>query len=155
MRHGPAPADTVKAATPAHHQHQSQDTARSVSDSAAIAAVVEQFHAALAAGDSVAALALLAPDVTILEAGGIETLEEYRAHHLPGDIAFARAVPRSRTPIRVTVAGETAWTTSSGATQGEFRGRAVNSTSAELMVLRRAGERWLIRAIHWSSRPRR
>ena len=125
------------------------------SDSAAVASVIGRFHAALASGDSAAALALLAPDVTVLESGGAETLEEYRSHHLPGDIQFARAVPRSRAPIKVTLAGDMAWATSTGVTQGEFRGRAINSTSAELMVLTRSGGGWLIRAIHWSSRARR
>jgi ketosteroid isomerase-like protein len=125
------------------------------SDSAAVASVIERFHAALASGDSAAALALLAPDVTVLESGGVETLEEYRSHHLPGDIQFARAVPRSRAPIKVALAGDMAWATSTGVTQGEFRGRAINSNSAELMVLTRSGGGWLIRAIHWSSRARR
>ena len=125
------------------------------SDSAAVASVIERFHAALASGDSAAALALLAPDVTVLESGGVETLEEYRSHHLPGDIQFARAVPRSRAPIKVTLAGDMAWAISTGVTQGEFRGRAINSNSAELMVLTRSGGGWLIRAIHWSSRARR
>ena len=73
------------------------------SDSAAVVATVGRFHAALAAGDSAAALALLAPDVTILESGGVETRDEYRSHHLPGDIAFARAVKSERGPMRVTV----------------------------------------------------
>ncbi len=63
----------------------------SQSDSAAAAATVERFHAALAAGDSVGAMALLTPDVLILESGGIETREEFRAHHLPADIAYATA----------------------------------------------------------------
>jgi ketosteroid isomerase-like protein len=125
------------------------------SDSAAVASVVERFHAALASGDSAAALALLAPDVTVLESGGLETLAEYRSHHLPGDIQFAQAVPRSRAPIKVTLAGDMAWATSTGVTQGEYRGRAINSNSAELMVLTRSGGGWLIRAIHWSSRARR
>jgi ketosteroid isomerase-like protein len=124
-------------------------------DSAAVAAVIERFHAALASGDSSAALALLAPDVAVQESGGAETLQEYRSHHLPGDIQFARAVPRSRTPIKVTIAGDVAWATSTGVTQGEYRGRAINSNSAELMVLTRSGAGWLIRAIHWSSRARR
>lgn len=125
------------------------------SDSAAIVSVIERFHEALAAGDSTAALALLAPDVTVLESGGVETRDEYRSHHLPGDIAFARAVPRTRAPIRVTIMGDAAWASSTSITQGEFRGRAINSTGAELIVLTRSGGSWLIRAIHWSSRPRR
>jgi ketosteroid isomerase-like protein len=46
---------------------------------AEVEAVVAAYHEALAAGDSVAALALLADDVVILESGGIETKEQYRS----------------------------------------------------------------------------
>jgi ketosteroid isomerase-like protein len=125
------------------------------SDSANAAAVVERFHQALAEGDSAAALALLAPDATILESGGVETRAEYRGHHLPGDIEFARAVRSQRTPVRVTVRGDVAWAVSTSTTQGEFRGRQINSAGAELMVLTRTGSGWRISAIHWSSRARR
>src|SRR5690554_4470122 len=64
----------------------------SPNDSAEVAAAVERYHAALASGDSAAAVSLLAPDAVILESGGFETREEYISHHLPSDIAFARAV---------------------------------------------------------------
>lgn len=127
----------------------------SPSDSADAAATVEQFHAALAAGDSAAALALLAPDVMILESGGIQTRDEYRSHHLPADIAFAQAVPSQRGPTRVTVQGSSAWAVGSSTTQGTYRDRPVNSAGAELMVLSRGADGWKIRAIHWSSRTRR
>ncbi len=124
-------------------------------DSAEVAATVERYHAALAAGDSAAALALLAPDAVILESGGIETREEYRAHHLPADIAFAQAVPGERDPIRVTVRGDVAWAVSARTTRGDYRGRSIDSAGAELMVLTRTPEGWRISAIHWSSRARR
>ena len=64
-----------------------------VGDSSDVAATVDRFHAALSAGDSTGALALLADDAVILESGGVETRDEYRSHHLPADIAFAQAVP--------------------------------------------------------------
>lgn len=124
-------------------------------DSAAVARAVTDYHAALARGDSVAALALLAPDAVILESGGLESRDEYRSHHLPGDIGFARAVPSRRGPIKVTLAGDVAWAVSSSETTGTFRDRAINSTGVELMVLSRTPEGWRIRAIHWSSRSRR
>jgi ketosteroid isomerase-like protein len=124
-------------------------------DSAAVAAVVERFHAALEAGDSTSVLALLAPDAVVVESGSIETREEYRAHHLPADIAFANAVTSVRTPPRVKVRGDVSWSTSTSTVRGEFRGRAVNSSGAELMVLTREGDGWKISAIHWSSRSRR
>ncbi|HET9453194.1 MAG TPA: nuclear transport factor 2 family protein, partial [Gemmatimonadaceae bacterium] len=101
------------------------------------------------------ALRLLAPDAVILESGGAETVAEYRAHHLPADIAFAAAVPSNRTVTRVVVRGDMGWVASTSTTQGEFRGRAINSAGAELMVLTRTGDGWRISAIHWSSRARR
>jgi uncharacterized protein (TIGR02246 family) len=127
-----------------------------VGDSAAVADVVRRYGAALAAGDSLGALALLAPDAVILETGGVETRAEYRSHHLAGDIAYARAVKTEDSPIRVTLLGDAAWAWSTSTTTGEYRGRAVNNAGAELMVLSRGADgRWTIRAIHWSSRARR
>ncbi|HET7229921.1 MAG TPA: nuclear transport factor 2 family protein [Longimicrobium sp.] len=124
-------------------------------DSAAVAQTVERFHRALAAGDSSAALALLASDVVIQESGDQESRAEYRSHHLAADIEFARAVPSRQGPIRVRVRGDAAWATSTTTTQGEFRGRAINSAGAEMMVLTREPGGWRIAAIHWSSHNRR
>ena len=123
-------------------------------DSAEVVRTVERYHRALATGDSASAIALLAPDATILESGGTETVAEYRSHHLSSDIAFARAVTETRTPIRVTVLGDAAWATSTSTSTGQLQGRAVNSAGAELMVLRRTSAGWRIAAIHWSSRRR-
>ena len=125
------------------------------SDSADAVATIAKFHAALAAGDSTGALAVLAPDALIVESGGVETRAEYRAHHLPADIDFARVVPSTRTVTRVTVQGDVAWVTSTSVTQGQANGRQINSAGAELVVLRRSGSGWQISAIHWSSRTRR
>jgi ketosteroid isomerase-like protein len=124
------------------------------SDSAQVATVVAEFHQALEAGDSTKALALLAPDVVIVESGAVETLADYRAHHLPADIAFARAVKAQRQPRSVTVSGDVAYSVSTSATKGNYNDRAVDSLGAELIVARRLGGRWQISAIHWSSRRR-
>jgi len=134
-------------------QLQAQQT--SPGDSAAVVEVIERYHAALSAGDTATAMSLLSPDAVVLESGGIESREEYRSHHLPADMAFARAVPRERGPIQVRVNGNTAWAASTSVTQGTFRDREINSQGAELMVLRRTDAGWRIEAIHWSSRSRR
>lgn len=123
-------------------------------DSAAVAAALEQFHAALATGDSTAVLSLLAPDALIVEAGGVETRDEYLGHHLPGDLAFARAVERAHGPIRVRVEGDAAWPLRQAPPAGTYRGREIDSAGAELAVLRRTSDGWMITAIHWSSRTR-
>ena len=124
-------------------------------DSAAVAAVVNGFHDALAAGDSSRALSLLDSSVVILESGDEEHLAEYRAHHLPADIEFARAVRATAAPLRVAVRGDVAWATGTSTATGTFRGRTINSSGAELMVLTRGAAGWRIVAIHWSSHTRR
>ena len=123
-------------------------------DSIAVSETIRQFHAALAHGDSAAALALLANDAVVLEAGGIESRAEYRAHHLPADIQFAAAVPARPGPLQVVLAGDVAWVASTSEVAGTFDGRPINSVGAELVVLTRSGTGWQIRAIHWSSRRR-
>jgi ketosteroid isomerase-like protein len=124
------------------------------SDSAQVTTLVGSFHEALERGDSAAALALLSPDVVIVESGDVETLADYRAHHLPADIAFAQAVKASRQPRGVTVVGDVAYSVATSATKGTYRDRAVDTIGAELIVARRIDGRWKITAIHWSSRRR-
>ncbi len=127
--------------------------ASATGDSVAATRTVESFREALARGDSTGALALLAPDVIILESGEMQRFDDYRSHHLGADIAFARAVPSTHTLVSLRVEGNTSWVTSTSATQGQFNGRAVNSAGAELIVLTRGarGGAWRIRAVHWSS----
>lgn len=117
--------------------------------------VVEQFHAALAAGDSGAAAALLDTAAVILESGDLETRAEYLAHHLPADIEFARAVHSTRQLRRAEERDGTAWVVSTSRSTGEFKGRAVDGDGAELIVLARSANGWRIVAIHWSSHRHR
>ena len=124
-------------------------------DSAAVAGVIAKYHEAMATGDSATALALLTDDVVILESGRIETRAEYRSHHLPADIGFAKAIRSQRSPVHVRLHGDMAWASSTSNAQGEMNGRAINSAGAELMVLVRTAQGWKISAIHWSSGQRR
>jgi ketosteroid isomerase-like protein len=138
----------------ANHAKRPADHHALPSDSTDVLAVLNRFHAALASGDSAAAISLLLPDVKILESGSLETLADYRSHHLAADIAFAKAVPSTRTVVSVNVVGTAAWVVSTSISQGQSGGRPVNSAGAELMVLKKAGPDWKISAIHWSSRRR-
>lgn len=138
----------VAAAVPASAQTQK-------SDSAAVAEVVDQFHAALKVGDPATVEMLLHLQARILETGGVETREQYLTGHMRGDMAFAQAVPRERSDIHVTVAGNTAWAVSTSTTTGRYRDRDVDAQGAELVVLVKEKEQWKIAAVHWSSRARR
>ena len=115
-------------------------------------AVVEGFHSALESGDSTAALGYLHPDVVIYEGGHAETLAQYRAGHLRGDIAFASATNREVVEAAITVWGDRALYTSTSRTTGQYRGREIDSRGTETLVLVRTSEGWRIRHIHWSSR---
>jgi ketosteroid isomerase-like protein len=141
--------DTAAAHDMAHHAGHGAP-----SDSASVASLVERFHAALEQGDSTTALSLLSDDAVIIEGGDVESLADYRAHHLPADIAFARAVKARRTPPSITVSGDVAYSTATSATRGTYRDRAVDTVGAELIVARRVDGSWRIAAIHWSSRRR-
>jgi len=90
----------------------------------------EALHDALAEGDSAAALALLSPNVIIMESGSVESLREYRSHHLAADIAFTRAMKETRSPVQVKVQGNVAWTAATGTTRGRFRRKPVNSAGS-------------------------
>lgn len=89
-------------------------------ESAAVASVVRDFHAALVAGDAQMVSRLLAPDAVILEGGDPESRKEYLEHHLQADIKFAQTVPTRRSAIDVTVSGDVAWAISTGVTQGTY-----------------------------------
>ena len=133
----PAPAHAVsvpEAARPAAH-------------------VVDAFHAALRANDRDAALALLTPDVIVLEEGGAErSREEYAGHHLPADMTFAGATQSEVARRTAVVEGDVAWVMTEGRTTGRFNDSAVDRLTAETMVLTRGADGWRIRHIHWSSR---
>jgi ketosteroid isomerase-like protein len=125
-----------------------------VNDQASVVAAVQSFHDAITNGDSAVVTRLLAEDVVIFEAGGVETRAQYVSNHLPADIEFEKAVPSKRSPIRAVVQGETAWASSTNELVGAFQGRAVDVIATELIVLSRVPDGWRIRAISWSSRSR-
>ena len=148
---------TVLSTTPALAQDHAQGhdhAAGSVAPEAAGAATaVDAFHAALKAGDTAATLALLAPEVMIFEEGGAErSRDEYAAHHLGSDGAFAAASEATVARRSGWADGDVAWITSEGRTTGQFNGRAVDRLTTETMVLKRHGDGWRIHHIHWSSR---
>jgi len=116
-------------------------------------AIVDAFHAALARGDTRAALDFLAENVVIFESGGVErSRAEYANHHLGADAAFSAAVRRTRVSRSHGEAGDAAWVLSVEAVLGAYRGRAINSRSVETMLLRRFDSQWRISHIHWSSK---
>lgn len=124
-------------------------------DSKAAAMAVEQFHAALTAGDSARAVALLSKDVLVLESGAVQTRAEYLSHHLGADMKASNGSKAVRSIVQVQLMGEAAYVVSKSITPPTGAEGATGSEMAELMVLSKTPSGWSIRAVHWSSRRKR
>ena len=117
------------------------------------AETLDAFHAALAAGRTKDASALLADGLLVYEADHAERSKaEYAGHHLPADAAFAAATSRKVLTHAERVDGALAVVTRETETNGHWKGAPVHSFGTETAVLRRQGEGWLIVHLHWSSR---
>lgn len=121
-------------------------------DESAIRAVVQGFKGALAAGDSLAAIGYLHPDLVVYEAGHAESLAEYRAGHLAADMEYAAAVTTRPLEQGLIVRDDMALWVSEGESSGEFRGRTIESHGTETIVLIPTDGGWKILHVHWSSR---
>lgn len=128
-----------------------------VSDQAKPAlAVVEQFSAAMHAGDLDRAGQLLAEDVLILESGGAErSRAEYLGGHAIHDAAFLKTAHSQVKQRKARVDGNTAWVGTESELHTTKDGKTLTLLSSETMVLKQTPAGWRIVHIHWSSRPKR
>ena len=139
---------------PAQGRQASSGSGCGAVDSAAVVRVAKAFDRILSTGDTTGLNAFLAPDLRVIEAGEVETRQEYLLHHLFDDIEFAKAVKQEKTSFHYSCEGSVAWLVSTSTSVGIFRGRDINNVGAELMILSRTAKGWQIRAVHWSSARR-
>lgn len=119
-------------------------------------AALDAFHAALAASDRDRALARLALDVVIFEAGGAElSRDEYAQHHLAGDMEYLKATATERVDRRSGASGDLVWVLTRSRTSGTFRDKPVATQGVETALLARSASGWQIVHLHWSSRAAR
>lgn len=140
-------------ATAAHEPGATKAVSSPLSLSAKSAAgTVDDFHQALRRGDASRAMALLASDALIFESGEAERSKAgYGSHHLAADVEFSRAVPEVIVRRSGQAFGNTAWIATEGRARGNYKGKALDRTTTETMVLRRSGHAWRIVHVHWSS----
>ena len=118
--------------------------------------VIEQFSAALQAGDLERAGELLADDALILESGGAEnSREEYLGGHAIHDAAFLKEAHVVVTHRTARVEGPLAWVGTESELHTTKDGKPKTLLSTETMVLKQSATGWRIVHIHWSSRPKR
>ena len=119
-------------------------------------AVVDQFSAAMKAGDLDRAGGLLADDVLILESGGAEhSRKEYLAGHAVHDAAFLKNAHVQITRRTARMEGKVTWVGTESELHSSKDGKPLTMLSTETMVLRQTQAGWRITHIHWSSRPKR
>ena len=119
-------------------------------------AVVQRFSTALQKGDLVAAGALLADDVLILESGGAErSRDEYLGHHAKGDAEFLKSAHVQQIRQTARVEGVLGWVGTESEIHITKDGKPVTLLSTETMILRHSAGTWQIVHIHWSSRPKK
>lgn len=117
------------------------------------AAAADALHTAIATGDIERVERILDPKVLIFESGGVESsLEEYASHHMHSDMEFMAGMEREVLGRDVFEANNLAVVTTRSRLTGQFKDRAIDSSSLETLVLHKANGRWKVRHIHWSSR---
>ena len=123
-----------------------------VGNESAAAKVVRSFHAALKQGDKNAARELLADDIIIFEGGGVErSADEYANHHMLSDMKYLLAVESELLEHQVFIVGDMAYSVARSKIQGNYKGKAINYSGSESMVLKNTDAGWKISHIHWSN----
>ena len=118
--------------------------------------VVDQFSAALQAGDLERAGKLLADDVLILESGGAESSrEEYFGGHATHDAEFLKDAHIAIKRRTARAEGTLTWVGTESELHTTKEGKPMALLSTETMVLKQTAAGWRIVHIHWSSRPKR
>ena len=114
-------------------------------------AVARAFQSALQRGDRSAVQALLAPDVSISEAGHVQTRDEYASGHLGGDIAFLKDARISPVSIASMAMGDSAMVGSESEIRTSLKGKPVTLRSREMLKLKQDGKDWKIVSVQWQS----
>lgn len=119
-------------------------------------AVADLFNRALATGNRDVVLAVLAPDVLIVESGMAETsAAEYAGHHMVADMEFLASLERKLISQHAGGDGKSAWVATRSRLNGRFKNEDVDLDSTETLVMLKTDGAWRITHIHWSSAPHR
>ena len=133
------------------HEKSLQKTTKWVGESTEAAQLVKQFRTALEQGDVSLAQSSLTENVLIFEGSGVErSAQEYASHHMLGDMKYLAAVRGELIEQQTIVNGDMAYSVSRTKMQGKYKGKAIDYTGVETIVLVNTDTGWKIAHIHWS-----
>jgi len=135
----------------AHGKSSSTEGVNSAVYQSAAGQVVQQFHQALQQGNRDLVLAQLSPSVQIFEGGAVErSRDEYKTHHLDADINYLKQVSSELLEQQIEIVGDVAYAVSRSSQKGEIKGKKIDRTGTESLVLRHIQGQWQIVLVHWS-----
>lgn len=122
---------------------------------ARVLSTVEAYHRAFEQRDLEALRPLFDPDLLVFEAGGIDRgRDAYLGHHLGPELKDLSAWKTSGMAQQVHVLGDLAYVTCAFTYEAAFSsGKTARGQATETLVLASAKGSWVIRHLHWSSRP--
>jgi uncharacterized protein (TIGR02246 family) len=118
-----------------------------------VRAVIDEFYAAAQRRDWDAAAALLAPEFEILTDGAETFRKEAYVTLLKSDDLVVERMALRDVKVRVSRDRELAWSTFRGSFAMTSHGGRHDVETAETLLFRRAGDRWLIAGAHASVKP--
>ncbi len=135
----------------------SASSAVAQTDEQAIAATVEAVFAAGERADYAALDTLYAgEDLTIIEGAGIDRgWTEYRDHHLKPELEAFKSFVYRPYEIEVYAVGSLAYAIFRYDLKIELEDRTVDNVGRGTAILEQRGERWVVRHMQTTSRPRR
>ena len=116
-------------------------------------AVARAFQSALQRGDRAAALALLAPEVSVSEGGHTQSYDEYANGHLGEDMAFLKDATITLISLGSMPMGDTAMVGSESTIKTVSKGKPVTLRSREMLTLKKVSGAWKIITVQWQSAP--
>lgn len=135
----------------AHGKSSSTQVVDSAVYQSAAGQVVQQFHQALQQGKRDVVLAQLSPTVQIFEGGAVErSRDEYKTHHLDADIQYLTQVSSELLEQQIEIIGDVAYAVSRTSQKGEIKGKKIDRSGTESLVLRNIKGQWQIVLVHWS-----
>lgn len=122
-----------------------------------LAASIRAYFDAAERGDLAAMDSLVAGDgFTMVEGAGVNRgWADYRDHHLGPEMKEMTNFRYRPFEIEARTVGDIGWSTFRYALSADFRGRPMDQVGRGTAILERRGNRWVIRHLQTSSRPRR
>lgn len=115
------------------------------------AQIADALYAALVEGDDTTVGKLLSENIVILEGGHAQkSRDEYMSGHMKSDMAFLPNINREIISREVSQSDGLAWVITHSRSTGTYKGKELNFTSREMLVMRHNGTAWQITLIHWA-----